>query len=61
MKTPRLSFIEKTGYSMADAAANFVFMTMILFQLNYGLNKRATIEMADELARRRAAAAIPQC
>jgi hypothetical protein len=36
-------------------------MTMILFQLNYGLNKRATIEMADELARRRAAAAIPQC
>ena len=35
MKTPRLSFIEKTGYSMADAAANFVFMTMILFQLNF--------------------------
>ena len=35
MNTPRLSFIEKTGYSMADAAANFVFMTMILFQLNF--------------------------
>ena len=35
MNTPRLSFIEKTGYSMADAAANFVFMTMILYQLNF--------------------------
>src|SRR6185369_17876409 len=31
----RLSFIEKTGYSLGDAAANFVFMTMILFQLNF--------------------------
>jgi Na+/melibiose symporter-like transporter len=31
----RLSFFEKAGYSCADAAANFVFMTMILFQLNY--------------------------
>lgn len=30
--TQKLSFIEKTGYSAADAAANFVFMTMILFQ-----------------------------
>jgi glycoside/pentoside/hexuronide:cation symporter, GPH family len=28
----KLSFIEKTGYSAADAAANFVFMTMVLFQ-----------------------------
>ncbi|MEO5916814.1 MAG: MFS transporter [Luteolibacter sp.] len=35
MNSPRLSFIEKTGYSMADAAANFVFMTMILFQTNF--------------------------
>ncbi len=33
--TERLSFIEKTGYSLGDAAANFVFMTMILFQLNF--------------------------
>src|SRR5215471_1820754 len=33
--TQRLSFIEKTGYSLGDAAANFVFMTMILFQLNF--------------------------
>src|SRR5436190_1117491 len=31
----KLSFIEKTGYSAADAAANFVFMTMILFQANF--------------------------
>lgn len=33
--TQRLSFIEKAGYSLGDAAANFVFMTMILFQLNF--------------------------
>src|ERR1041385_5394495 len=31
----KLSFGEKTGYSAADAAANFVFMTMILFQTNF--------------------------
>lgn len=31
----KLSFQEKAGYSAADAAANFVFMTMILFQLNF--------------------------
>jgi Na+/melibiose symporter-like transporter len=31
----KLSFCEKAGYSCADAAANFVFMTMILFQLNF--------------------------
>lgn len=35
MNSTRLSLIEKAGYSMADAAANFVFMTMILFQLNF--------------------------
>jgi Na+/melibiose symporter-like transporter len=28
----KLSFLEKAGYSGADAAANFVFMSMILFQ-----------------------------
>ena len=28
----KLSFFEKAGYSTGDAAANFVFMTMILFQ-----------------------------
>jgi Na+/melibiose symporter-like transporter len=33
--TQKLSFFEKAGYSAADAAANFVFMTMILFQLNF--------------------------
>ena len=33
--TQRLSFVEKSGYSLGDAAANFVFMTMILFQLNF--------------------------
>jgi GPH family glycoside/pentoside/hexuronide:cation symporter len=31
----KLSFLEKAGYSAGDAAANFVFMTMILFQLNF--------------------------
>ena len=31
----KLSFFEKAGYSSADAAANFVFMTMILFQTNF--------------------------
>jgi len=30
-----LSFIEKVGYSGGDAAANFVFMTMVLFQTNF--------------------------
>jgi len=33
--TQKLSFIEKAGYSAGDAAANFVFMTMILFQANF--------------------------
>jgi Na+/melibiose symporter-like transporter len=27
--------VEKAGYSAGDAAANFVFMTMVLFQLNF--------------------------
>jgi glycoside/pentoside/hexuronide:cation symporter, GPH family len=31
----KLSFGEKLGYSCGDAAANFVFMTMILFQSNF--------------------------
>ena len=31
----KLSFLEKAGYSGGDAAANFVFMTMILFQTNF--------------------------
>lgn len=31
----RLSVVEKLGYSLGDAAANFVFMTMILFQSNF--------------------------
>jgi GPH family glycoside/pentoside/hexuronide:cation symporter len=31
----KISFVEKAGYSAADAAANFVFMTMILFQTNF--------------------------
>jgi Na+/melibiose symporter-like transporter len=31
----KLSFIEKAAYSGGDAAANFVFMTMILFQKNF--------------------------
>jgi Na+/melibiose symporter-like transporter len=35
MTNQKLSFFEKAGYSGADAAANFVFMTMILFQSNF--------------------------
>jgi glycoside/pentoside/hexuronide:cation symporter, GPH family len=31
----KLSFGEKLGYSCGDAAANFVFMTMVLFQANF--------------------------
>jgi len=31
----KLSFFEKAGYSAADAGANFVFMSMILFQTNF--------------------------
>ena len=31
----KLPFAEKAGYSAGDAAANFVFMTMILFQTNF--------------------------
>src|ERR1700761_541648 len=31
----KLSFLEKAGYCGGDAAANFVFMTMILFQTNF--------------------------
>ena len=35
MSKSKLSFVEKAGYSLGDAAANFVFMTMILFQLTF--------------------------
>jgi Na+/melibiose symporter-like transporter len=31
----KLSVVEKVGYSAGDAAANFVFMTMILFQTDF--------------------------
>ena len=31
----KLSFFEKAAYSGGDAAANFVFQTMILYQLNF--------------------------
>jgi GPH family glycoside/pentoside/hexuronide:cation symporter len=33
--TKKLSAFEKAGYGLGDGAANFVFMTMILFQLNF--------------------------
>jgi len=33
--TRKLSFGEKAGYSLGDAAANFVFMTMIIFQAKF--------------------------
>jgi sugar (glycoside-pentoside-hexuronide) transporter len=31
----RLSFREKAGYALGDAAANFVFQTMLIFQLSF--------------------------
>ena len=31
----QLTFIEKAGYSAGDAAANLVFMSMILFQTSF--------------------------
>jgi glycoside/pentoside/hexuronide:cation symporter, GPH family len=34
-RSERLSFVEKAGYSLGDAAANFVFMTMIVFQMKF--------------------------
>ena len=33
--SPRLTLFEKAGYGAGDAAANFVFMSMILYQLNF--------------------------
>jgi len=33
--TEKLPVLEKIGYSLGDAGANFVFQTMILFQLNF--------------------------
>jgi Na+/melibiose symporter-like transporter len=35
MNPQKLTFVEKAGYSAGDAAANFVFMTMILFQTSF--------------------------
>jgi len=34
-KSQHIPVFEKIGYSAADAAANFVFMTMVLFQANF--------------------------
>jgi Na+/melibiose symporter-like transporter len=34
-ETQKLPVLEKVGYSLGDAGANFVFYTMILFQLNF--------------------------
>ena len=46
----KLSFLEKAGYSAGDVAANFVFMTMVLFQgafyaSDYGLSASAAAAM----------------
>lgn len=35
VESQKLSVTEKVGYSLGDAAANFVFMTMVLFQANF--------------------------
>ncbi len=46
----KLTFVEKAGYSAGDAAANFVFMSMVLFQSafyanDYGLSAEAAAAM----------------
>ena len=46
----KLTFVEKAGYSAGDAAANFVFMSMVLFQgafyaNDYGLSASAAAAM----------------
>lgn len=46
----KLSFVEKAGYSAGDAAANFVFMSMVLFQSafyanDYGLSANTAAAM----------------
>ena len=33
--TTKIPFREKVGYSFGDAAANFVFQTMLIFQLGF--------------------------
>jgi Na+/melibiose symporter-like transporter len=35
LDSQKLPVLEKVGYSLGDAGANFVFQTMILFQLNF--------------------------
>jgi glycoside/pentoside/hexuronide:cation symporter, GPH family len=34
-KSQRLSFVEKAGYSLGDGAANFVFYSLLAYQLNF--------------------------
>ena len=53
LESQRLSIREKIGYSLGDSAANFVFMTMILFQLNYPIGMKFNIQIQNELAERR--------
>ena len=31
----KISVVEKIGYGMGDAAANFIFQTMLVFQLSF--------------------------
>ncbi len=33
--TQRLSIKEKVGYALGDTAANFIFQTMVMFQLAF--------------------------
>ena len=33
--SPKLSVREKAGYGIGDAAANFIFQTMVIFQLAF--------------------------
>jgi glycoside/pentoside/hexuronide:cation symporter, GPH family len=47
LDTQKLPVLEKIGYSLGDAAANFVFQTMILFQLNFYTD---TVGIAADIA-----------
>ncbi len=51
----RLSVREKIGYSLGDAAANFVFRFFIVVGclFFYRITKKMNIQIQDELAERR--------
>ena len=51
----KLPVLEKAGYSLGDAAANFVFQTMILFQLSFYTDSVGITAASPDAAAGRAA------